>query len=204
MSDYFQITNKHYQTILKQGRDNYPQEIGGFLGGKNGLISAILPIFNQHLYNKTDTFAFTSEDVTRAHQFFDKHGLGYYGLYHTHPKGIAYPSKEDILSGQQYHFILSLRDDAHPVFKAFKVVNKQVIEVPLVVIEDKGFSSKDIHQGANTEPAHLIHPAFRGKSPHEESADLSERIGNILDLKENTYDVMPPKDIGNSDFSTLA
>jgi proteasome lid subunit RPN8/RPN11 len=212
MIQAFRITAKHYQTILKQGRDNYPEEVGGFLGGNDGLITGILPLFNKHLYNKTDTFSFTSEDMTRAHEFCAKHGLQYYGLYHTHPKGIAYPSKEDIATGHKYHFILSLREDSNPIFKAFFIDNRVPFELPFSIVEDKGFFSKDLQQSSpsskkitkEVDPAHNIHPAFKGKNPDEERHSLNEKIGNMLDRKENAYEKMPPKDVGNSDFSTLA
>ncbi len=29
----FTITRKHYDIIVKQGIDNYPKEVGGFMGG---------------------------------------------------------------------------------------------------------------------------------------------------------------------------
>lgn len=192
----FRIVNKHYQTILKQGLDNYPQEVGGFLGGIDGVITGILPLFNQHLFNKTDTFAFTSEDLIRGHEFCRKHGLDYYGLYHTHPKGVAYPSNEDVQSGQTYHFILSLRDRDNPVFNAFYIENKGIIPVSLKVIPDKGFSSKEL-TGAPSSPT-------KSNTPEQELSALHARIGNMLDKKENSYEKLPPKTIGNSDFSTLA
>ncbi len=205
MIQSFSIVNKHYQTILKQGLDNYPEEVGGFLGGVDGVITGILPLFNQHLYNKTDTFAFTSEDLQRGHDFCRKHGLEYYGLYHTHPKGVSYPSKEDVQSGQTYHFILSLRDQSNPVFNAFYIENKAIIHVPFKVIADAGFSSKEL-TGSNKQADDVaaIHPAFKGKNSDEELAVLNERIGNMLDRKKNEYEKMPPKTMGNSDFSTLA
>ena len=56
-SRVFKITKRHYDTITKQAIDNLPQEVGGFLGGKEDVIQAILPMFNKHLFNKTDTFA---------------------------------------------------------------------------------------------------------------------------------------------------
>lgn len=109
------------------------------------MISAIQPIFNQHLYSKVATFAFTGEDIIRAHEFFKKHNLDYYGLYHTHPKGVAYPSQADIDTGHRYHFILSLRDPESPVFAAYFIQDRMPIHIPLEVIPDKGFDQVDIH-----------------------------------------------------------
>lgn len=199
----FRILKKHYETILKQGLDNYPQEVGGFLGGKDGTIMGIQPLFNTHLFNKTDTFEFTQEDVIRAHEFFKKHNLDYYGLYHTHPKGIAYPSKADIDTGHKYHFILSLRNQEKPDFRAYAIQNKQPIEVPLIKISDKGFSSKEeLTQGVKKEVS-----ALKGKMPNFENQEI-EKLGgmieNLRNFKSNQYEKLPPKDALGSDFSTLA
>ena len=106
MSKQFKITQRHYDIIIKQSRDNLPQESGGFLGGKNGLIQAILPNFNMFEGNRTDTFGLTQEDMLRAHEFFQKHNLTFYGVYHTHPNGIPFPSTGDLKTNQKHHFIL--------------------------------------------------------------------------------------------------
>ncbi len=196
----FKLLEKHYATILKQGIDNYPQEVGGFLGGNDeGTIMAIQPLYNQYLFNKTDTFQFTSEDVLRAHEFFKRHNLIYYGLYHTHPKGVAYPSKPDIDTGHKYHFILSLRDQNRPEFNAFYIEGKQPIYIPIQVISNKGFSSKEKNSKSPEKPN-----LQKGMTPDEERDQLNRMINNMRQFKSNDYPKMPPKNGEQSDFSTLA
>ena len=68
--DVFIITQRHYEIIVQQAVKNYPEESGGFLGGENNTIKAILPVFNQHLYDRTKTYAITDDDILRAHRFF--------------------------------------------------------------------------------------------------------------------------------------
>lgn len=141
----FKITKRHYDIILKQGRDLLPIEAGGFLAGdeQTGVIKGIYPIFNQHLEAQTNIFGFTHEDIQRAYRFCQKHDLCYFGMYHTHPKGIAYPSQADINVGHLFHFILSLKNPENPDFKAYIIQQKKAIQVPFVVIQDKGFSKKE-------------------------------------------------------------
>ena len=64
----FSITQRHYDIIIKQVQQNYPYESGGFIGGKDGLISAIFPVFNQDYSGKT-RLQFP-EDIQRAHCFW--------------------------------------------------------------------------------------------------------------------------------------
>jgi len=201
MIEKFRITLKHYRTIVQQGIVNLPQESGGFLGGKDGLITAIQPIFNQHLYSKVATFAFTSDDIIRAHDFFKKNNLDYYGLYHTHPNGVAYPSQADIDTGHRYHFILSLRDKESPVFAAYYIQDKVPLQVPFEVIPDDGFEKVDLH--ALTKEKSKINP-YQVKTTEEEAAHLHKLIENIKSEKTNDYPKLPPRHIDRSDFSTLA
>tara|TARA_B100001113_G_scaffold347414_1_gene339799 strand:- start:1162 stop:1764 length:603 start_codon:yes stop_codon:yes gene_type:complete len=200
MIDSFRITKRHYSIILKQGLDNLPIEAGGFLGGNDGLIKAVHPLLNAYLHNRTNTFSFTSEDVDRAHRFFKKHDLDYYGLYHTHPKGVAYPSDADIKTGQKYHFILSLKDVKKPVFNAFVIINYQPKQIPLNVVNLSGVKPVDIHDVVNNKKKEKSMVL----SPDEESRLLNYNIEVIKDEKKVDYPVLPPKDKFNSDFSTLA
>ena len=61
----FSITQRHYDIIIEQVGKNYPYESGGFIGGKDNLISAIYPVMNQDTSNKTDVFAIYPQDIER-------------------------------------------------------------------------------------------------------------------------------------------
>ena len=216
----FKLTRKHYETIVKQGLDNYPKEIGGFLGGRDNMIQAIQPLFNQHLYNRTDTFSFTPEDVERAHAFFKKHNMTYYGLYHSHPKGAPIPSDTDINTGHKFHFILGLRDQNNPVFNAFIVNGKIATQIPFEVIDDAGFSSVDLHTGEKKDGTPGGSGVVQGRSSgssqkkdvpsqdynptYDEADALSDRIHRIVHDEDNTYPKLDPQKPSDSDFSTLA
>jgi proteasome lid subunit RPN8/RPN11 len=134
MSDHFSITERHYNIIIEQANVNYPKECGGFIGGVGMDIKAIQPVFNQHLYDKTGTFAITSEDVIRAHNFFAKHNLDYMGVYHTHPKASAMPSQQDLSHIQKYMFIISLMHKGKPDFAAYVVDGRNYERRPLNII----------------------------------------------------------------------
>ena len=161
---HFKITKRHYDMIIDQGYKNLPKECGGFLGGKDMTISAILPTFNQFLEDKTKTFAVTPYDIMRAHQFFSKHGLDYYGIYHTHPKGSADPSDQDLRHIQEYMFIISYRDIKQPDFAAYVVTSStEYYRVPLKFIQETAV--KDLHtKGVDN-------------SPYVES----EQVGDMID-----------------------
>ncbi|MEK7298542.1 MAG: Mov34/MPN/PAD-1 family protein [Candidatus Margulisiibacteriota bacterium] len=188
----FYITDRHYNLIIRQGIANYPQESGGFVGGRSGVILGVLPVFNQHLYNKTDTYGLGPEDTLRAHQFFEKHRLTCFGVYHSHPKGLPEPSFQDLKSGNKFHFIVGLRDLKNPVLFCYEARGFQAQAIPLVVITEK-----DLPQYLPAQDVARYHPNF-------ESIDLSQKIE---DIKNQTilYPKNPPTDPHNPDgFSTFA
>ena len=199
----FLITEKHYHTIIKQGYDNLPYETGGFLGGESdGLITAILPIYNQHDDGRKDNFVFNNDEIIRAHQFYKKYNLSYFGLYHTHPEGVAYPSVLDIESGQRFHFIISYQNRDNPILNVFEIINKQPQQLSFKIISDKGYKSIDKTKSMDKDIKRRFSPQ---QTPIEDRADLEERIANIITEQPNQYKKIEPRpDVNGSDFSTMA
>lgn len=203
------ITKRHYDLVIKQAKDNYPEECGGFLGGLDDTIKAVYPIFNQHLYNKTDTFAITSEDIARAHAFFEKHGLRYFGVYHTHPKATADPSAQDLSHIQRYMFIISLLDLNHPDFAAYVVNGRAYNRIPLHIINHQDVV--DIHAPGPKKDTSI--PPSKATatttSPNQDYLsqikDLDDQLNQVLRSPDSSAHF--PKNEGNgidSDFWTMA
>jgi len=132
----FIITKRQYELIMHQAQACYPQEAGGILGGRENVILGVLPVFNQFLYDRTKTFGMTADDIDRGYRFLEKYNLEYYGIYHSHPKGIPYPSKEDLSHNQRYHFIISLADRYNPILMAWEVEKGEIIQVPIQIVDE--------------------------------------------------------------------
>ena len=200
--EMFLITQRHYKIIIDQVLKNYPYESGGFLGGKDHLISAIFPVMNQDISNKTDVFAIFPDDIERAHLFFNRHGLSYFGTYHSHPKGPAIPSKQDLTHIQKYLFIIGLSNIDRPDFAAYKVTGIQKADrIPLKIISDKNFTPKEIHQG-NTNQTLDGFVIPDGLPDFQDSNLLNQKIGDIFNQSSN-YQKKKRMD-NDGDFSTLA
>tara|TARA_A100001015_G_scaffold321681_1_gene454020 strand:- start:2357 stop:2956 length:600 start_codon:yes stop_codon:yes gene_type:complete len=197
----FSITQRHYDIIIKQVKENFPYESGGFVGGKDGLISAIYPVFNQDISNKTDVFSIYTEDIERAHLFFNRHGLEYFGTYHSHPKGEAIPSDQDLKHIQKYLFIISLRNFDTPDFAAYQVTGfRKADRVPLTVVSDQDFSVKDIH-GENKKTPDGFHIP-KTEPEYNNLTMLNNQVSNIFQKKSH-YEKKDRVD-DDGDFSTLA
>lgn len=195
MPQQFLITQRHYDLIIGQCQKNWPQEAGGFVGGADGYIKAVMPLFNIHMENKTDTFALTQEDIYRAHDFFKKHNYQYFGVYHSHPKGAAYPSDTDINTGHRFHFIISLTNRDKPVFNCFEIINRKPIYIPLVV-SNESVKTVDLHAKKDDVPP--------PKSLHDDAEELSEKIEGIKTGGVKYQKLEKRHPFEGSDFSTFA
>ena len=198
----FSITKRHYEIIINQVKKNYPYESGGFVGGKDHIISAIFPVFNQDISNKTDVFAVSRDDIERAHLFFNKHGLEYYGAYHSHPKGDAVPSEQDLSHIQKYLFIISLRNFDNPDFAAYQTTGyKSAERVPLRILSDSQYSVKDIHgKGPQKTLDGFVIP--NGTPDFDNSVELNQQIDDVFNQSVK-YQRKSRLD-NDGDFSTLA
>ena len=179
----FKITRHQYDLILRHVESCYPQEAGGILGGRDDLIMGVLPIPNQFLYDRTQTFALTGDDIDRAHAFLRKHDLEYLGVYHSHPMGVPYPSEEDLKHNQRYHFIIGLADRYNPEFAAYEMIKGVPQPVTVQVVSDDGFAVLDLNPQQ---------PKLSQAAPPEELVKLADMINQMIMGKDVEYLKMPP------------
>ncbi len=181
----FVITQHQYDIIMEQAQKNYPYETGGILcGDETGIIKGVMPLYNYADGDQKKQFGITPEDIYRGHDFAKKHGLIYYGVYHTHPQGIAYPSEADLAHNQRYLFIISLRDRYNPEFAAYTISpTKNVSREEIQVINNKGVTVIDIHTGQ---------AKFKDNAAQAEIDKLNSMIENIIEEKQK-YQKFSPK-----------
>jgi proteasome lid subunit RPN8/RPN11 len=191
----FIITERQYNIIMQQAQACYPQETGGFLGGRDNTILGVLPIPNQNLGDRTETFALTGNDLDTANRFLLKHQLEFLGIYHTHPKGAPYPSAMDLSHNQKYLFIVGLQDRYNPELYAWRVENGQVYAEDIKIMSDFGATVLDIRTGQ---------PKLADNVSSREMDRLAEMIDDIIAGKEPEYKKLDPLDWDESTFSAFA
>lgn len=191
----FKITERQYNLIMRQAQAVYPQETGGVLGGKENTILGVLPIPNKHLYNRTETFAISDDDIDTAYRFLAKHQLDYLGVYHTHPKGIPYPSAQDLSHNQKYLFIIGLQDRYNPELYAWRVEGGKVWAENINIMSDLGVTVVDIKTGK---------PQLSQYLPKQQLDRLADMIDEMIAGKKPAYPKLDPGKWDASTFSTFA
>jgi proteasome lid subunit RPN8/RPN11 len=191
----FIITERQYNIIMRQAQACYPQETGGVLGGRENTILGVLPIPNKYLYDRTEVFAVSDDDLTAADRFLIKHQLEYLGLYHTHPQGTPYPSEQDLSHRQKYLFIIGLQERHNPDFYAWRVEKGKVYSEDIKIISDIGITVIDIKTGK---------PRLSENVTAKELDRLTEMIDQMINGECPVYPKLDPTKWDASSFSTLA
>jgi proteasome lid subunit RPN8/RPN11 len=191
----FRITERQYNLILGQAQSCFPQETGGILGGHDNTILGVLPIANKATDKPSETFSITSEDVERAYHFLVKNKLEFLGVYHTHPRGVPYPSVQDLAYNQKYLFIIGLRDRYNPEFYAYRIEGKQIISEDIKIISDIGITVVDIRTGK---------PKLAENIGGKELNRLTRMVNAFIEGKEPAYHRYNPTNWDASSFSTFA
>jgi len=191
----FVITQHQYDVIMRHLQESYPYEAGGILAGVNNEIRGVMPILNQDMDNPKKSFGITSRDIERGYIFAKKNGLQFMGVYHSHPRGDAYPSDQDMKNNQKYLFIISLKDRYNPEFRAFGVENRVPIPIPIKIIDNRGVTVIDIDTGK---------PKMSDNMVEADIKKLSNLINDIIDQKAKYPKLSPSNKFDPSSFNTLA
>jgi len=191
----FVITERQYNIIMKQAQACYPQESGGFLGGRENTILGVLPIPNKVVQSRNEVFGITADDIELAFRFLVKHNLEYMGIYHSHPRGIPFPSEQDLSHKQKYLFIIGLEDRYNPELYAWRVEGGRVFQEDIKIISDIGVTVIDITTGK---------PKLSENTTRDEMDKLAHIIDDYISGRSPEYKKLKPTRWDASNFSTLA
>ena len=91
----------------------------------------------KNIHHSPTSFAMDHDELRYVFAEMDKYNQQFMGIYHSHPSGIAYPSREDILYNQYpdiIHLIISFAGQK-PVLKAYRYHGTAVIPYKINVTD---------------------------------------------------------------------
>ena len=121
--------------LLEEARANAREECCGFLAGRGGVITAVLPARNE-LASST-AFEIAPAELFRLVREMRAQKLEHLGIYHSHPAGDNFPSPRDIERAfypDVAYFILSPHLDAAKPVRAFSIRESRVNEFTVKVV----------------------------------------------------------------------
>ncbi len=156
------LPRPHYEAIVAHAQREAPRECCGLLAGRGDLVERVYQIANRadqaaDLFAErdlmprvgadpvllpTERYFMDPEELFRALRDIEAQALVHLANYHSHPATPARPSRTDIEFAAYwphvYHLICSLADPERPDLRAFRIVDGQVTEVPIVVEDTPG------------------------------------------------------------------
>ncbi|QQS47979.1 MAG: M67 family metallopeptidase [Acidobacteriota bacterium] len=121
--------------ILEHARSESPSECCGLLSGLDHRVDLHHPLRNQASEPDKRYFA-APEDLFEAMREMRAEGRSLIAIYHSHPRGRAYPSETDIELAFYPHVACLIQAlEPQPEIRAYRIVDRTVTEIRVEVVE---------------------------------------------------------------------
>ncbi len=120
--------------IISHAGEKAPEEVCGWLAGKNGKVVAVYPVPNDAV-DPCSRFRMEPEAQLAAMREIRERGLDLTGTYHSHPESPPHPSSRDRELGlypDSVHLIISLAE-TEPEARCWSITQKGFDPIDLIV-----------------------------------------------------------------------
>ena len=128
------LPRSYSDEIIAHAREDAPNECCGLIAGNDGSATQLYRALNAEA--SPYRYNVDPKDLLRIYRDIDGNGWDVLAIYHSHTHTEAYPSPTDVKLAawpEAYYVIVSLKDDANPVLRAFRIEDGQVTEEELRV-----------------------------------------------------------------------
>ena len=128
------LTVPLYEQLLAGLQAAYPLEGCGLLAGQAGLVTRVYPISNAAA--SPTAYRMAPQEQIDAMLSLAAADLVLLAIYHSHPRGPAWPSATDVASAyypDAAQLIVSLADRNRPEARAFVIDQERVRQIPLSI-----------------------------------------------------------------------
>lgn len=126
------LTRAQADEIVAHAQESYPNECVGLLAGREGRVLRVYR--GRNVDESPYTYRLDDRQLLEILRELDDERLDLLGIYHSHTASDAYPSRTDVARAfypDAVYVIVSLKDRARPVLRAFRIVDGAVTEEPL-------------------------------------------------------------------------
>jgi proteasome lid subunit RPN8/RPN11 len=117
------------EKLLKQIKEEFPNEACGILAGKEGKVKNVYEMAN--IDKSPATYFMDAKEQLLVMKDMRNLGLEMVGIYHSHVASPAYPSAHDIEMAfypEVSYVIISLNDKDNPTVRSFKIEEGKIAE----------------------------------------------------------------------------
>lgn len=122
--------------IVAHALEEEPNEACGLMAGKDDQVVKLYRVTNAK--HSPTRFYMEPQELYNAYREIEDNGWELLAIYHSHPKGQAYPSATDVELAtwpDVRYIIVSLLDREAPLIRAFRIVEGQITEEELRIEE---------------------------------------------------------------------
>lgn len=127
------VREEHISRMVEHARSEAPLEACGIVAGKEGVVQRVYPTVN--IAENSLRYRVAPQQQLDIFMEIEERGWEILGIYHSHPKGPAYPSATDVKLAfypDCVYFIISLAGDS-PKVCAFRIVEGEIDEEEMAV-----------------------------------------------------------------------
>ena len=130
-----QLSKVLYEEMVAHCQREYPKEACGILAGNDHVVNDLYPMTNvdqspiSYQMDPTEQLRIMKQMRVRTQEML--------AIYHSHPRGPAAPSAQDIARAfypDAAHIIVSLASLENPVVRGFRIVDGRATEIELHAI----------------------------------------------------------------------
>ena len=118
--------------MIEHAMKGRPNEACGMLAGQGNRATKVYPATNAEA--SPVRYLMEPRDQLRIMQDMEEHDWDLLGIFHSHTHTAAYPSQTDVSLAyypDALYLIVSLADEAHPVVRAFHILDGRIREEPI-------------------------------------------------------------------------
>ena len=123
------LKKEHFNSVVKQCTREFPNEACGMLAGKARNVEKVYEMTNAE--KSPETFFMDAKEQLKVMKEIRSLSLEMIGIYHSHVASQAYPSSHDLelaFYPEASYVIVSLKDNASPSVRSFKIRDGKITE----------------------------------------------------------------------------
>ncbi len=124
-----------YQKMLAHAKREWPLECCGILSGKAKTVQKAFEVKNTE--ESPVLYSMSPQEQMEVFEEMEKESMEMIAIYHSHPKTIPFPSETDVkltFYPDVSSIIISLKEEANPVMKAFQISKEAIYLEEIEVI----------------------------------------------------------------------
>ena len=127
------LERQYVDEMVAHAIEDAPNECCGIIAGKDGRATKLFRAKNAEA--SPYRYSVEPKDLLRIFRECEDNDWSFLAIYHSHTASEAYPSPTDVRLAfwpEAYYVLVSLADKDKPVVRAFRILDGQVSEDPIV------------------------------------------------------------------------